>query len=222
MASPSRTVTRSTPTCSRSCARASRSPPATRGPCPQELGPEEAHRHALDGRTTRKERQMLKLPRSIPLALALGLATVASAQQTRPTIVLVHGAFAESSGWDGVIAELATEGYRAIAAPNPLRSVASDAASVAALVGSIDGPVVLVGHSYGGPVITQAAIGQPNVVALVYVAGFAPDVGESSLTLSAMFPGSTLGDALQPVPLADGGQDLFIQRERFHAQFAAD
>lgn len=60
---------------------------------------------------------MLKLPRSIPLALALGLATVASAQQTRPTIVLVHGAFAESSGWDGVIAELATEGYRAIAAP---------------------------------------------------------------------------------------------------------
>lgn len=165
---------------------------------------------------------MLKLPRSIPLALALGLATVASAQQTRPTIVLVHGAFAESSGWDGVIAELATEGYRASAAPNPLRSVVSDAASVAALVGSIDGPVVLVGHSYGGPVITQAAIGQPNVVALVYVAGFAPDVGESSLTLSAMFPGSTLGDALQPVPLADGGQDLFIQRERFHAQFAAD
>jgi len=160
--------------------------------------------------------------KSATIALALGLSAVATAQQPRPTIVLVHGAFAESSGWNGVISELTEAGYRTIAAPNPLRSVASDAASVAALIASIDGPVVLVGHSYGGPVITQAAIGQPNVVALVYVAGFAPDIGESSLTLSAMFPGSTLGEALQPVPLADGGQDLFIQIDKFHAQFAAD
>jgi pimeloyl-ACP methyl ester carboxylesterase len=165
---------------------------------------------------------MSKLRIPAVLALALGLSTIATAQQPRPTIVLVHGAFAESSGWNGVIAELEKAGYRTVAAPNPLRSVASDAASVAALVASIDGPVVLVGHSYGGPVITQAAIDRPNVVALVYVAGFAPDVGESSLTLSAMFPGSTLGDALQAVPLADGGQDLFIQTDKFHAQFAAD
>lgn len=156
------------------------------------------------------------------LALSLGLTSLAAAQEPRPTIVLVHGAFADSSGWYGVIAQLTEQGYHVIAAPNPLRSVASDAASVAALVSSIEGPVVLVGHSYGGPVITQAAVDQPNVVALVYVAGFAPDIGESSLSLSTMFPGSTLGDALQPVALADGGQDLFIQLDKFPTQFAAD
>lgn len=156
------------------------------------------------------------------LALSLGLTSLAAAQEPRPTIVLVHGAFADSSGWYGVIAHLTEQGYHVIAAPNPLRSVASDAASVAALVSSIEGPVVLVGHSYGGPVITQAAVDQPNVVALVYVAGFAPDIGESSLSLSTMFPGSTLGDALQPVALADGGQDLFIQLDKFPTQFAAD
>lgn len=156
------------------------------------------------------------------LALVAGLAGQAFAQQPRPTVVLVHGAFADSSGWYGVITELEEAGYHAIAVPNQLRGVASDAASVAAVLRSIDGPVVLVGHSYGGPVITQAALDQPNVVALVYVAGFAPDVGESSLILSSMFPGSTLGDALQPVPLDDGGQDLFIQADKFHQQFAAD
>lgn len=156
------------------------------------------------------------------LALSIGLTSLATAQGPRPTIVLVHGAFADSSGWYGVIAQLTEQGYHVIAAPNPLRSVAGDAASVAALVSSIDGPVVLVGHSYGGPVITQAAVDRPNVVALVYVAGFAPDIGESSLSLSAMFPGSTLGDALQPVAMADGGQDLFIQLDKFPTQFAAD
>lgn len=158
----------------------------------------------------------------LTLSLAASLGGQALAQQPRPTIVLVHGAFADSSGWYGVITDLEAAGYRVIAAPNQLRSVASDAASVAAVLRSIDGPVVLVGHSYGGPVITEAAVGQPNVVALVYVAAFAPDVGESSLSLSSMFPGSTLGDALQPVELADGGQDLFIQRDKFHQQFAAD
>lgn len=145
-----------------------------------------------------------------------------AADQTRPTIVLVHGAFAESSSWNGVIAELSRDGYRTIAAANPLRGVSSDAASVSAVVGSIDGPVVLVGHSYGGPVITEAANGKSNVKALVYVAAFAPDTGESSLTLSGQFPGSTLGDALLPVALPSGGQDLYIQPEKFHDQFAAD
>ncbi len=98
-----------------------------------------------------------------------------------------------SSSWDPVIAKLGKDGYRVIAAANPLRSVASDAVSVSAVVRSIKGPVVLVGHSYGGPVITEAANGNANVKALVYVAGFAPDTGETSLTLSAQFPGSTLG-----------------------------
>src|SRR5690606_37217986 len=114
------------------------------------------------------------------------------------------------------------DGYRAIAAANPLRGVSLDAASVSAVVGSIDGPVVLVGHSYGGPVITEAANGNRNVKSLVYVAAFAPDTGESSLTLSGQFPGSTLGDALLPVELPGGGQDLYIQPEKFHDQFAAD
>ncbi|TJW54923.1 MAG: alpha/beta hydrolase, partial [Mesorhizobium sp.] len=117
----------------------------------------------------------------------------AADHQAKPTIVLVHGAFAESSSWNGVIAELNRDGFRTIAAANPLRGVASDAAAVSAVIGSIGGPVVLVGHSYGGPVITEAANGKNNVKALVYVAGFAPDKGESSLTLSGKFPGSTLG-----------------------------
>jgi pimeloyl-ACP methyl ester carboxylesterase len=140
----------------------------------------------------------------------------------KPTIVLVHGAFAESASWNAVIIELNKDGYKAIAAANPLRGVAGDAAAVSAIVQSISGPVILVGHSYGGPVITAAANGNANVKALVYVAGFVPDTGESSLTLSGMFPGSTLAAAITPVPLPDGSQDLYIKPDRFHAQFAAD
>jgi len=145
-----------------------------------------------------------------------------AAPPAKPTIILVHGAFAESASWDPVIAQLSRDGYRVIAAANPLRGVASDAASVATIVRSVEGPVVLVGHSYGGPVITEAANGNANVKALVYVAGFAPDTGESSLTLSAKFPGSTLGESLAPVALPDGDEDLYIRPEKFHAQFAAD
>lgn len=140
----------------------------------------------------------------------------------KPTIVLVHGAFAESGSWSGVIAELEGLGYPVIAAANPLRSVAGDATSVGALVKSVSGPVVLVGHSYGGPVITDAAAGTSNVKALVYVSAFAPDVGESSLGLTGKFPGSTLGDTLHTVPTPDGGTDLFVLKTKFHAQFAAD
>jgi len=165
----------------------------------------------------------LRLALAVTLALSSCFFSQTEAQQrTRPTIVLVHGAFAESSSWNGVIAELEGDGYRVVAAPNPLRSVRSDAATVAAVVRAIEGPVVLVGHSYGGPVITEAADGLANVKALVYVSAFAPDVGESALTLSGKFPGSTLADALVPVALPDGGQDLYIRPERFHAQFAAD
>lgn len=162
------------------------------------------------------------------LALAAGIALSGAAfapnvaAQEKPTIVLVHGAFAESSGWNAVIAELKRDGYDAVAVGNPLRSVASDAAAVTAVLRSIGGSVVLVGHSYGGPVITEAANGADNVRALVYVAGFLPETGESSFELSGKFPGSTLGEALQPVELADGGQDLYIQPAKFHDQFAAD
>jgi pimeloyl-ACP methyl ester carboxylesterase len=140
----------------------------------------------------------------------------------KPVIVLVHGAFAESSSWAPVITLLEKHGYTAIAAANPLRGVANDAAAVSAIVRAIKGPVVLVGHSYGGPVITEAATGNVNVRALVYVAGFAPETGESSLSLSSKFPGSTLGNSLTAIALPDGDEDLYIRPETFHAQFAAD
>jgi pimeloyl-ACP methyl ester carboxylesterase len=159
----------------------------------------------------------------IAFAAALGGAGGAIAQEpAKPTIVFVHGAFADSSGWNGVISRLNREGYPTIAAANPLRSLAGDAAAVSAVVKSVKGDVVLVGHSYGGLVITEAASGNDNVKALVYVAAFIPDVGESAFTLSTRFPGSTLGDALQPVPLPEGGVDLYIQPPKFHDQFAAD
>src|ERR671928_2053213 len=110
-----------------------------------------------------------------------------------PTIVLVHGAFAESASWDRVIEPLVAEGHRVIAAANPLRGLASDAAAVSDLVRSIDGPVVLVGHSYGGAVITNVDAGAGDIVGLVYVAAFAPEPGESCITLAGMLPGGTLG-----------------------------
>lgn len=155
--------------------------------------------------------------------LSSGSATARQPAPTdKPVVVLVHGAFAESSSWNAVILKLEADGYRVIAAANPLRSVASDALAVASIVRSIPGPVILVGHSYGGPVITEAANGSPNVKALVYVSGFAPDTGETSLMLSAKFPGSTLGDSLAPVALPDGDEDLYIRPEKFREQFAAD
>jgi pimeloyl-ACP methyl ester carboxylesterase len=169
---------------------------------------------------------MQNITKALALGAAITLSGGAMAQQAhpqaKPTILLVHGAFAESSSWNAVIARLNKDGYTAIAVANPLRSVATDGAAVASVVRSIPGPVVLVGHSYGGPVITEAANGNANVKALVYVAGFAPAPGESSLTLSGKFPGSTLGDAIVPVALPEGGQDLYIQPDKFHAQFAAD
>lgn len=159
-------------------------------------------------------------------AIALALPLLASAQKAptpKATVVLVHGAFADSSSWNGVIQRLHAKGYTVVAAANELRSVKSDAAEVASVLRSIHGPVVLVGHSYGGSVISAAASGLDNVKALVYVAAFAPDVGESAGELAGRFPGSSLGPALSPpVALASGGNDLYIQQDKFRAQFAAD
>jgi pimeloyl-ACP methyl ester carboxylesterase len=140
----------------------------------------------------------------------------------QPTIVLVHGAFAESSSWDGVVDPLQDAGHTVIAAANPLRSLASDAAAVGDLVRTIEGPVVLVGHSYGGSVISNVAADAGEIIGLVYIAAFAPDYGESANTLATRFDGSTLADALQPVPRSDGTTDLYIKPNRFHGQFAAD
>lgn len=140
----------------------------------------------------------------------------------KPTVVLVHGAFAESSSWGAVIALLESDGYHVISVANPLRGLTEDAAVVGRVVRSIEGKVVLVGHSYGGAVITEAASGAINVKALVYVAGFVPDRGESSLSLSAEYPGSSLGDSLWTIATPDGDEDLYIRPEKFRDQFAAD
>lgn len=141
----------------------------------------------------------------------------------KPTIVLVHGAFAGSSSWNGVITDLVAKGYTVIAAANPLRSVKGDAEYVANLVSSVRGPVVLVGHSYGGEVISVAAAARSNVKALVFVAGLAPEVGESAASLGNKFPTGTLGATLAPpVALSDGSSDLYIEQARYWKQFAAD
>jgi len=138
------------------------------------------------------------------------------------TVVLVHGAFAESASWSGVIAALQAKGVDAFATPNPLRSVTTDADNVRRAVESVGGPVVLVGHSYGGAVITEAAVGTDAVKGLVYVSAFAPDHGENSLQLTGQFPGSTLGETVRPYPLGDGTNDLIVDRELFPQQFAGD
>jgi pimeloyl-ACP methyl ester carboxylesterase len=153
------------------------------------------------------------------------LASVSSqpkGQLMPPTIILVHGAFAESSSWDGVIDPLASAGHSVMAAANPLRGPAADAEAISDVVRSVDGPVVLVGHSYGGSVISNVAADSGEITGLVYIAGFAPEAGESCFELSAKFPGSTLGDAVRPTPRSDGTTDLTIAQELFHDQFAAD
>ncbi|UST77328.1 alpha/beta fold hydrolase [Pseudomonas siliginis] len=166
---------------------------------------------------------MNKVFATLALTAAMFGATAVFAAPVKPTVVLVHGAFADSSSWNGVVKILEKDGYPVIAAANPLRSVKSDAQSVADVLASVKTPVVLVGHSYGGPVISEAAYGNANVKALVYVAAFAPEKGETAAELSGRFPGSTLGPTLSaPVELADGGKDLYIQQDKFHAQFAAD
>jgi pimeloyl-ACP methyl ester carboxylesterase len=139
-----------------------------------------------------------------------------------PTIVLVHGAFAESASWSAVVEQLQSRGLEVVAAANPLRSVAGDAAYVRDVISGIGTPVVLVAHSYGGIVITEAAAANDAVVGLVYVNGFAPDHGESAFQLSTMFPGSTLADALVAYPVASGGNEFAIRQDAFHRQFAAD
>jgi len=146
-----------------------------------------------------------------------------AAENPKPTVVLVHGAFADASSWSGVIAKLEKDGYPVVAVANPLRSVKGDGDYVRRIVAGIKTPVVLVGHSYGGSVISEAASKGENIKSLVYVAAFAPEVGESGLALTGKFPGSTLPPTLgEPVELEGGIKDLYIQQAKFHDQFAAD
>ncbi|AIY43411.1 hypothetical protein LT85_4253 [Collimonas arenae] len=160
---------------------------------------------------------------TLPLAHAGAPITAIHGTSAKPTVVLVHGAFADSSSWNGVAKRLIAKGYPVLSVANPLRGVASDAQYTASVIGAIKGPLVLVGHSYGGMVISKAAEGNPEVKALVYVAAFAPEQGETVAELAGKFPGGTLGDTLaDPVTLADGGKDLYINQGKFAQQFAAD
>jgi len=153
------------------------------------------------------------------LAAALPLAKAAD----KPTIVLVHGAFADGASWNRVSSILRQQGYPVVAVANPLRSVQGDARYLDDTLHGIDGPVVLVGHSYGGLVIGETTTAGDKVSALVFVAAFAADAGETAAGLSAKEPGSTLGQALAaPTRLADGAVDLYIRQDLFPEQFAAD
>lgn len=143
----------------------------------------------------------------------------------KQTIVLVHGAYADSSSWNGSIDALRGAGHPVIAVANPLRGLESDAEYLRSVLESIEGPIVLAGHSYGGYIMSHAADGNPNVTALVYIASFLAEPGESLADLVVRFPGAELGSAAKPVayPTPDGtATELYIDQERFNALFAGD
>ncbi|HEY2475296.1 MAG TPA: alpha/beta hydrolase [Candidatus Cybelea sp.] len=145
-------------------------------------------------------------------------------QTNKPTVVLVHGAWADASSWNPVIARLQKAGFNVLAPPNELRGLASDAVAIANFVKSVPAPVILVGHSYGGSVVSVASANQPNVKALVYVDGFVPDDGESCLSLLAGGPPPP-EDFFIPVPFATatgGDADLYFNPKYYAAVFASD
>jgi pimeloyl-ACP methyl ester carboxylesterase len=160
------------------------------------------------------------------LLLALSIialsASNAAAQPAKPTIVLVHGGWADASSWNPVAARLQRGGYTVIAPANPLRGVKTDSEYLKSVLSSISGPIVLVGHSYGGFVMTDAATGDPNVKALVYIAAFAPEEAETLGEVLARNPGSEVGGPnliLRPYP---AGTDVYINPADFHRVFCAD
>jgi pimeloyl-ACP methyl ester carboxylesterase len=148
-------------------------------------------------------------------------------EQSRPTVVLVHGAFADASGFAGVIRELAAAGVTTLAPANPLRGLSFDAEYIKTFVAAIEGPVVLVGHSYGGAVTTQASAGLENVIGLVYLAAWGLDEGETFLETQQPYPPSLLASTSRPTDYPAGagtpaGPDLYIDRARFRETFCAD
>jgi pimeloyl-ACP methyl ester carboxylesterase len=146
---------------------------------------------------------------------------------SRPTVVLVHGAFADASGWNDVVEQLQAEGVQVTAPANPLRGISIDSAYIASLLDQIPGPVIAVGHSYGGAVISNAAAKANNVVGLVYVAAFAPDEGERLIDVESDSKDSVLNTVLVPLqyPTGEGSEtavEFAIDPEKFHDAFAAD
>ena len=145
--------------------------------------------------------------------------------QVVPTVLLIHGAFADSSSWAGVVTRLQTAGVKVIAVSNPLRGLSYDGEYVASVAKQIEGPVLLVGHSYGGPVITYAGSKAGNVKGLVFIASFGIDKGQSVNDSTAAFAPSLLATSIEPKQFPDGksnGVELFIQADKFAKVFAAD
>jgi pimeloyl-ACP methyl ester carboxylesterase len=145
--------------------------------------------------------------------------TVEGREAARPRVVLVHGAWADGTGWQHIIPLLEEEGYPVIAVQNPLSSIADDVATTKRVIDaeSLLGPVIVVGHSYGGVTMSGAAAGNPNVKALVYLAAFAPDAGEVAARFLPDYP-SLLGTALVP----DAADYLYVDRAKFREVFAGD
>ena len=163
---------------------------------------------------------------AICLNLTLASGDALARAGAKPTIVFVHGAFADASGFGAVTSRLQDRGYTVISPADPLRGPASDAAYLASVLKQIRGPIVLVAHSYGGAVISEAATQITNVKALVYLDALALDEGESNADIGQRFPGAPIFDALrpQPFPQPDGteGTEFFIDPAAFHSVFAAD
>jgi len=166
----------------------------------------------------------------VPASVAFGSSSNAS-NIVKPSVVLIHGAWADGSSWSRVVSVLQTHGYTVYVPPNPLRGLTSDSAYIASFLQTITGPIILVGHSYGGAVITNAATGNPNVKALVYIDAFAPDQGESLASLSSVLPppgqspSCLSGDPTQVfnfVPLTGGDVDLYVKPSLFPSCFAND
>ena len=184
----------------------------------------------MEVRRTPKARVSLVVVAAVlALVAAAGAASPSRAKTTKPTIVLVHGAWADSSSWAGVVRRLQRTGYTVDVPPNPLRDLTSDSDYLRSILTTIKGPIVLVGHSYGGAVVTNAVGDNPNVKALVYINAFAPDQGESVLQLATAKPGSSIGGdptkVFNVVPYPGGPQgdvDLYVKPRLFPKAFGND
>jgi len=182
-----------------------------------------AKRSALSSSSRTALAALLGLSALLPLTASARPTSASASGAAKPTVVLVHGAWADASGWSQVTERLQEDGYRVLAPANPLRSLDGDAAYLQSILAQETGPFVLVGHSYGGAVITNAAAGDPDVEALVYVNAFVPDTGEDILHLAgedSLVPGSIQFKGYPPFGATD--VDIYIKPESFRETLAGD